>query len=71
MGGLDEVVRDGVDGLLVDGRDEDGLARYLERLADGPGLVDAWRPASRPRAPFADHVDDLETGYPAGARADP
>lgn len=39
-GGMAEYVRDGVNGLLFRHRDEDDLARVLQRLVDEPGLAD-------------------------------
>ena len=70
LGGLPEVVSDGVDGLVFDGLDVDDLARKLDRLADEPGLLERLQQnISAPRA-FADYVDELEAYYD-GARATP
>ena len=69
MGGLAEGVRDGVDGLLVDGWSEAGLAAAMQRLVDRPFLLDAMAAAIDAPRTFADYVDDLEAGYAAGAAA--
>ena len=62
--------RDGVDGLLVDGRSGDALAAALDRLADEPGLLDGCsRGIGAPRR-SPHYVDDLERATPA-ARAPP
>ena len=67
MGGLAEGVRDGVDGLLVEGWSDDALAAAIQRLADRPYLVDAMAAAIGAPRTFADYVDDLEAAYAAGA----
>jgi glycosyltransferase involved in cell wall biosynthesis len=67
MGGLAEGVRDGVDGLLVDGWSDEALAGAIQRLADRPYLVDAMGAAIPAPRTFADYVDDLEEAYAAGA----
>ena len=69
MGGLAEGVRDGVDGLLVDGWSETRWRRRSQRLADRPFLLDALAAAIPAPRTFADYVDDLEAGYAAGAAA--
>ncbi len=69
MGGLAEGVRDGVDGLLVEGWSETGLAAAMQRLVDRPFLLDAMAAAIEAPRTFADYVDDLEAGYAAGAAA--
>jgi len=63
MGGLAEQVRDGVDGLHVDGRDHDSLARAIERLANEPGLLERLQAGVTPPAAFGAHVDALEARY--------
>jgi phosphatidyl-myo-inositol alpha-mannosyltransferase len=48
--GYDEVVTDGVDGLLVAPRDVEGLATALARVLDEPSAAAALRDAGRQRA---------------------
>jgi glycosyltransferase involved in cell wall biosynthesis len=69
MGGIPDQVRDGVDGLLHDGRDADDLARCLERLSTEPGLVERLQAGIAPPASFAAHVDALEARYRGEAPA--
>jgi glycosyltransferase involved in cell wall biosynthesis len=69
MGGIAEAVRDGVDGLLFDGRDADGLAGCLDRLADEPGLLERLQAGIAAPASFAAHVDALEARYRGTATA--
>jgi glycosyltransferase involved in cell wall biosynthesis len=47
VGGPAEIVRDGVDGMLVDPRDEDGWARTVTALVDDPGRRAALATAAR------------------------
>jgi glycosyltransferase involved in cell wall biosynthesis len=67
MGGLDDSIRDGVDGLAFDGGDADGLARAIERLAGEPGLLEALQGNIEAPRGFGDYVDELEAYY-GGAR---
>ncbi len=69
MGGLAEGVRDGIDGLLVEGWSETGLAAAMQRLVDRPFLLAVMAAAIGAPRTFADYVDDLEAGYTAGAAA--
>jgi phosphatidylinositol alpha-mannosyltransferase len=48
--GYTEVVRDGVDGLLVPPRDPSAVARAAARMLDDLGLAEAFRTAGRDRA---------------------
>ena len=68
MGGIPDFVRDGVDGLLFDGRDADDLAAALDRLASEPGLLERMQAGIEPPRPFAEYVDELERIY-RGERA--
>ena len=67
MGGIAEAVTDGVDGLLVDGRDAAALAAGLDRLAGEPGLLERLQSGIREPRAFAAYVDELERYY-AGER---
>lgn len=61
LGGLAEVVEDGVDGLVVAARDAGALGVALARLANEPGLADRLRAGARvARVPsFDDHSATL------------
>jgi len=48
--GYDEVVTDGVEGVLVPSRDTEALARAVARVLDEPGLASAMGEAGRARA---------------------
>jgi glycosyltransferase involved in cell wall biosynthesis len=63
LGGLAEVVHDGVDGLTFTGLDAEDLAAKLDRLALEPGLLERLQAAIEPPRAFADYVDDLEAYY--------
>ena len=66
VGGVPDVVEDGVDGFLAEPRDADGLAERLERLARDPGLRAQMGAAGRERvlsryavSRLLDDVDEL------------
>ncbi len=63
VGGVPEMVRDGVDGLLVRGNDPPALAGALARLVREDGLVDRLRAGVRPPKDMATHVLELERVY--------
>ena len=69
MGGLAEGVRDGVDGLLVDGWSETGLAEAMQRLVDRPFLLDAMAAGDRGTARRSPTTST--TSRPATPRAPP
>ncbi|MGE0448455.1 MAG: glycosyltransferase family 4 protein [Vicinamibacterales bacterium] len=56
VGGITEIVRDDVDGLLFERGDVADLARVLQRAVDEPGLFERLRAAVRP-------LPDLETRF--------
>jgi glycosyltransferase involved in cell wall biosynthesis len=67
VGGVPDVVRDGVDGFLVDVGDVDGLAARLAELARDPELRrrfgDAGREAVVPRYRVSRLIDDVDALY--------
>ncbi|HET6848292.1 MAG TPA: glycosyltransferase [Gaiellales bacterium] len=70
MGGIPDFVRDGVDGLLFDGRDADDLAVALDRLSSEPGLLEQLQAGVEPPRRFADYIDELERIYRGERAAD-
>ena len=63
IGGLAEIVTDGVNGALVEPGDWHALAGVFKRVASDPGLVDTWRKGIGPVRTM-DHVAaDYETLY--------
>jgi glycosyltransferase involved in cell wall biosynthesis len=69
VGGVPDVVRDGVDGFLVDGGDADELAEKLAELAADPdrraGMGDAGRARVFERYAVSRLVDDVDQLYRA------
>jgi glycosyltransferase involved in cell wall biosynthesis len=67
VGGVPDVVRDGVDGLLAEVGDVDGLARCLARLAEDANLRRRFGEAGRdhvvPRYRVSRLVDDVDALY--------
>lgn len=63
MGGMPELIRDEVDGLLFTGGDVEGLAHQLDRLASEPGLLQRLQSAIERPPTFAAHADELEAYY--------
>jgi glycosyltransferase involved in cell wall biosynthesis len=63
VGGIPELVTDGVDGLLVPPGDPDALAVALSRLAADRELVARLRAGIRPTRTLADLADDLIPEY--------
>jgi glycosyltransferase involved in cell wall biosynthesis len=63
LGGLAEVVLDGVDGLVFDALSVEDLARKIERVATEPGLLERLQAGIEPPRAFADYVDELEAYY--------
>jgi glycosyltransferase involved in cell wall biosynthesis len=59
-GGPAEIVRDGVDGLIVPPRDVDALARAMQSLIDDPRRIAAMASAIQPVRTLDQHVDNLE-----------
>ena len=63
LGGMAEMVRDGVDGLLFAPGDDRALAAALRRLATEEGLLDRLREGNRPPRWIDDEVGDLRSVY--------
>lgn len=63
LGGLSEVVRHGVNGLLFGLEDVDGLARQLRRLGEEPGLLEELRAGIGPVKTVGENARELEELY--------
>jgi glycosyltransferase involved in cell wall biosynthesis len=63
VGGLPEVVVDGVTGLLVDPADEAALARAVSRLLDDPVLSSTLAAAGARRVEERFPVERMVDGY--------
>ena len=70
-GGLPELVRHGVDGLIVPHGDASALASALVRLAADPTQVAAMSSAIQPIRSVSEHVEDLLTAYASLAGGTP
>jgi glycosyltransferase involved in cell wall biosynthesis len=62
-GGPAELVRDGLDGLVVPPNNADALARAMRRLVEDPQLILEMAVNIRPVRTLAEHVADLELIY--------
>ncbi|MBI4505224.1 MAG: glycosyltransferase, partial [Chloroflexi bacterium] len=63
LGVIPELVRDGVNGLLLRPGDADDLAAKLRRFADAPERVAAFRQCIAPQRTLAEDADALEALY--------
>jgi len=63
LGGMAELVTDGVDGLHFAAGDSADLARCLQRLIDEPDLLPRLRAGIRPVKTLAQEMDELEAVY--------
>src|SRR5262249_41591330 len=63
LGGIAELVRDGVDGLLVEPGAVEAWAQAIGRLQDDHDLLDRLRAGVRPPRTMDDVVDDMLTLY--------
>lgn len=63
LGGMAELVSDGVDGLHFAPGDAADLARCLQRLIDEPDLLPRLRAGIRPVKTLAQEMDELEAVY--------
>jgi GT2 family glycosyltransferase/glycosyltransferase involved in cell wall biosynthesis len=63
IGGIPELVTEGVNGLLFTPGDVADLARGLKRLLDDPALLDRLRRSTPPVRSLADDVDAMRRAY--------
>ncbi|MGP1272300.1 MAG: glycosyltransferase [Phycisphaerales bacterium] len=59
IGGIPDIIADGIDGLLFRANDREDLARVLERVLGTPGLTTRLRASVRPWFPMSHHADAL------------
>lgn len=62
-GGPEELVRDGVDGFVVERNDPRALADTMRRFIDDPGLVAAMASNIRPMKTMVEYVNEIEAIY--------
>jgi glycosyltransferase involved in cell wall biosynthesis len=67
LGGLSEAVEHGVNGLLFQRGDYDGLAQAIQRLVHEPGLLNRLRAGIGPVRTIEDEVDEI-IGFYRGVR---
>jgi glycosyltransferase involved in cell wall biosynthesis len=65
IGGLLEIVRDGVDGALVTAGDPSALAAVLLRAVTDPSIVETWRASIQPVRTMRDVTSDYLAWYAA------
>ncbi|GIV87118.1 MAG: glycosyl transferase family 1 [Chloroflexus sp.] len=63
LGGMVELVRDEVDGLLFTPNDDRDLARQLQRLRTEPGLLERLCDSIQPPRTFADELQEILQHY--------
>lgn len=63
LGGMPELVEDGVDGLRFQPGSAADLARCLQRLLDEPGLLERLRAGIKPVKAVGQEMDELEALY--------
>jgi glycosyltransferase involved in cell wall biosynthesis len=63
LGGMAELVRDGVNGLLFESGNANSLAEQLSRLLEEPGLLNALRDGIEPVKSVRAEIDELEQIY--------
>ncbi|MBX3377357.1 MAG: glycosyltransferase [Phycisphaeraceae bacterium] len=63
LGGIPELIRDGVDGLLFRGNDRWDLARRIAEVTKDPMTVERLKHGIRQPKTVAEHVDELEQEY--------
>jgi glycosyltransferase involved in cell wall biosynthesis len=63
LGGIAELVQDGVNGLLVDAGSEIAWAKALRQLVEQPELLQRWRSGVRPPRTIDAVADDMAAVY--------
>lgn len=63
MGGVPDVVHDGVNGFLVPVANARALAEVLDRIVDDPSVIPALRRGIEPPRTMAEHVTALQRSY--------
>jgi glycosyltransferase involved in cell wall biosynthesis len=63
IGGITELVRDGVNGLLCDPGDAGGLQEKIEKIIDNPGLIQKFRENIPPVKNIEDNAREMEDLY--------
>ncbi|MBI1190874.1 MAG: glycosyltransferase [Tepidisphaera sp.] len=63
VGGVPDVIRDGVNGRLHRGNDREDLARILTELANDPTPVKGWREAITPPLGMEAHARSMSEAY--------
>jgi glycosyltransferase involved in cell wall biosynthesis len=63
LGGMEELVQHGINGLLFQRGDADDLARQLRRLVDEPGLLERLRAGVSAVKTIEQEVEELEAIY--------
>ncbi len=63
MGGMAEMVKDGVDGFLFEPGDSGDLARILRQVVETPGLLARLSEGITPVKPFREELDEIEKIY--------
>jgi len=71
VGGIPDVVHDGVNGLLVDDGDVAGLAAALDALSADPARVERLRAGVQPPRSMAVHARALDAHYTSTWRSEP
>ena len=63
IGGMAELVQDGVNGLLFQVGDSKDLAKKMQMLIDDTGLIERLRKNIRPVIPIEKHVLEIREIY--------
>ena len=63
LGGMSELVKDGVNGYTFELNDEKSLFSALKKLIDDPGLLETMRNNIGPEKTIAQMVDEIEAIY--------
>ncbi len=63
LGGMRELVQDGVNGRLFPPGDAKALAKIMEEVCSNPGMIDKWREGITPPRPIEDDAESIEALY--------